>query len=876
LSQFESSDILCAAGYTPFNNKILSDGKLMKQILSPISLLFSSIVVVLMLVMSSFHFSHAVLLIASFICFNLFLNFGKHRTLSLVGLINKLIFITFTVISVLFYIANFFTGNGITFDVLSHLSPHSFSAAFYAFETYQKAALVALALFGVLYFVSPRKPQNKMPRNGLYIASIVLMFGLHPLITSSAKLFYQLGMSDSSEVVLQLIKDNHHSDESIEEARKTLKNPPNVLLIYLESMERTYFDTRYYQNLMTELEDVSKQSLDFTNVDMPWGATHTIAGMVSSLCGVPINAPRGGMHQDGDSDVYMPKAQCLGDITKKLGYDNLFYQGASLNFSNKGGFMRSHGFDEVKGRTELADKTTVRANMGPWGLHDDVLLEKVKSRLQTLFDSDRSRPFFFTMLTLDTHDAFGENRVSKWCNDNGPGKYQGADHAIQNAVYCSDKLISQFVSEVKQRWGDDLLIILTNDHEAYPFNVGKKLKLAEQQKQRRMLFSFVNAKEAPKPVSRNISTLDIGATVLGYITDHKINTIGIGTSAFNETRENLLEQQGMQALNRTLMSSDFAIGKSLWKMSSFKNSDISIDPVADTLIIKDSKYALPVALMLDDNGTIIDFYGKDVRRKVSLLKVSPRLIWAGECKYIDGLVDVQGKSDETCLYIGNLAAKGAVLTELTKSTVIRYQDYETILQGQTNFDLFNDRLYMQKKSNSNLEKVKYTSVDVNGSLAIIDFFSTMHGIKNMLGYTVFPTMSERLSSKRGGSNKYGYPKGNGFYLFEINDGLVNDIYYWKTCSSNHNFQSMNQVLKNNNKSQAFVLVSARRVRCDGDNLDSYFRNSPFQSAALIKERQPYISFWERGDDEAYTVSAPAKENIQLRLINRELLEKKAP
>ena len=844
----------------------------MKRIHKHVALLCSIAILTLMITMSPLHTPHIALLAASFIFFNLFLRREKHRRLSIGGLICTLIFIIYALITVLFFIANFFTGNGITFDVLSHLNGHSFSAAFYAFETYQKIALIIIGIFSAMYIIPSRAQRDRPGRSAAWVTSIFLMFALHPFITTSAALFYQLSMSESSGVTLQLITDNRLPDEVISQTRQSLETPPNVLLIYLESMERTYFDDRYYENLMTELEDLSKEAMDFTEVRMPWGATHTIAGMIASLCGVPINAPMGGSHQSGDNDVYMPKAQCLGDITRKLGYFNLFYQGASLSFSNKGGFMRSHGFSEVKGREELQQSTDTNTDIGPWGLHDDILLERVEKRLDELFGAPLESPFFFTMLTLDTHDIFGKNRVSKWCQENTVDTYAEADHKIQHSVYCSDKLMSQFIRRIKSKWGDDLLIIMINDHAAYPFNVGKQLKLAQESDNRRLLFSFFDGDTLPKTISRSLSSLDLGATILGYITNNKLNTIGLGFNALNSQYSNLLEQQGMTTLNRSLQSSNFPMGKLLWDMPSFKDSDITIDTSANSLTIADNKYSLPIALMLDKNGKIIDFYGKDVRDKMALLKVSPRLVWAGKCKHIGSMVDTPGNADDTCLFVGNLTRKKYFSSVLTAPITIQYQNYEALLQSTDDLKLLNDRLYKQNNTQSHLSKIDYVAAESTGNFAVIDVFSTMSVVTSMLSYTAFPTMSERLTLQHRDRNHYGYPNGNGFYLFKINDGLVEQIYHWQTCSDKKNFDSINQVLKNHHNSQAFVLTSTRQVKCDNDDLSPYFSNSPFHSAASIEAQQPYIGFWNKTREKAHEINGPIKGNIQLRLINSNLLK----
>jgi len=703
----------------------------------------------------------------------------------------------------------------------------------------------------------------------------VLMFGLHPFSTSTGQLLYKLNNSEYSEMVVELVDANRLSNKEIQAAKINPNDLPNVLMIYLESLERTYFDDRYYENLLTGLERLTLQGEDFTEVTMPWGATHTIAGMVASLCGVPINTPRGGKHQHGDSDVYMPQAQCLNDVTKSLGYDNIFYQGARLNFSNKGGFMRAHGYEEVKGFAALKDKNLPKSGIGPWGLHDDILIEKVNQRLEELLRDKTRKPFFFTMLTLDTHDAFGKGRYSKWCTTKGVDNYVNADHKVQHAVYCSDKLISEFIKDVLEKWGEDLIVIMMSDHAAYPFNMGDKLKKAENQNHRKLIFTIFDSDKKPAIHQKQLSTLDLGATILGYITNNKLNNIGLGVSGYKTSSKTLVEQLGQDRLDAALQSSNLQLGKALWAMPSFAESDINIDPKKKSVTIASNRYAMPVALMLDKSGSIVDFYGKDAHQKMALLKVSPRLVWIAQCKYIKETFETEGADNDICLVVGNLHNKAYYSDIATNSTALKYEDYRSFLDedpGSEGMDLANQRLYQNTNSESVFEVVKITPSKTVGEFAIVDISSTMNMSANLVHHTTFPTMKERLNLEKRKINQFGYPSDDGLYLLEISEGNVNVLYHWKTCAGKNakDFGSINNLLEKHKNSPALILTSARRVKCDEDDLRPYFSNSPFELAASLKHSQPYIAYLEMKESVSISVVGQPGENIKLRLINKEL------
>jgi len=769
---------------------------------------------------------HLASLILSLFAFVGFMKTAKLKFFTAAGFGHAFTFGIYLLITIAFFLANHFTGNGINFDVLTQLQLGSLSAGFYTFESYHLKIILLISLFLIIYSLVKFSPGVESTHLPFWCkATIVfLMFALHPFTTSSGQLATKLLSSEKAEFIVEILKTNRLSNEAIESARSNNRVQPNVLMIYLESLERTYFDPRYYQNLLTELQDLTTQGEDFTSVKMPWGATHTIAGMIASQCGVPINTPRGGKHQHGDSDIYMPQAQCLNDITKDLGYENLFYQGARLNFTNKGGFMRAHGYDEVKGLDELREPSTPKSSIGPWGLHDAVLFGKVEKRLHELFSRDREKPFFFTILSLDTHDAFGSNRYSKWCIDNGLDKYEGADHKIQHAVYCSDKLIARFIKDVRNRWGEDLVIAMISDHGAYPFNMGEKLKLAESKKDRNLIFTIFDSRKKPVESKRELSSLDIGATILGHITDNQLNTIGLGISAYDDSRQNLVEQLGQSGLDRALQSSNLSLGKLLWKMPSFANADITVDVDSRSVTIDSSRYTMPVALMLNRSGEIIDFYGKDIHERMALLKVSPRFIWAGRCKYISELLDTDGDDDDTCLTLGNLAHEKFFSRVLSDSITLKYSDYRKYLQPeskQPDHDLVNERLYGRSGKNSVFDVVEIMPSTAVGEFAIVDISSTMGIQANLVHHTAFPTMEERLNLERRNISKFGYPSGNGLYLLQIEAGNLEVLYHWPTCTDNEaqGLLTVNQVLDQQKDSPTLILTSAREVRCDTDDLN---------------------------------------------------------
>ncbi|MEN1599797.1 hypothetical protein AAIG97_33140, partial [Pseudomonas aeruginosa] len=73
------------------------------------------------------------------------------------------------------------------------------------------------------------------------------------------------------------------------EPSKTIPDPKlNLVYIYGESLERTYFDNEAFPDLTPELGALKNEGLDFSHTQQLPGTDYTIAGMVASQCGIPL------------------------------------------------------------------------------------------------------------------------------------------------------------------------------------------------------------------------------------------------------------------------------------------------------------------------------------------------------------------------------------------------------------------------------------------------------------------------------------------------------------------------------------------------------------------------------------------------------------
>ena len=235
--------------------------------------------------------------------------------------------------------------------------------------------------------------------------------------------------------------------------------PPHLILLYLESVERRYFDQSLFPDLLPELTALRRRSLDFPNMFQAPGTGWTIAGMTASQCGYPLMSSfRGGANDLGILPTFLPDAVCFGDLLEDAGYALTYLGGADHRFAGKGNFYRSHGFDEVYGFDDLKDRLADPGYRHHWGLFDDTVLDLAHDRFLAMADS--GQPAALVLLTLDTHHP--EGFPSATCKP-----YDRIDNAILHAVHCTDQLVADFVRRIRaSAHADDTYIVIASDHLA--------------------------------------------------------------------------------------------------------------------------------------------------------------------------------------------------------------------------------------------------------------------------------------------------------------------------------------------------------------------------------------------------------------------------
>lgn len=322
--------------------------------------------------------------------------------------------------------------------------------------------------------------------------------------------------------------------------------PPNIkknlIIIYIESLESGYKNPILFKkNLLSNLNFMDINSISFEEYKQTSGTGWTIAGIFSSLCGVPLR-PKDSWFPteqynnkkiaiDGNelltqnqAKKFMPNIKCLGDILKKNGYTNIFLGGANQDFAGKGNFFKTHGYEEVWGATEWSKTGSTRFN--EWGIYDDELFEKAKSHLITLYKN--RQPFNLTILTLDTHHPSGY--VNDFCLK------KGIEH-FDEIVECSVEIVSDFVNfALKNDLSKNTDIVILGDHLAF----NSSPSIFKLKKEKRSIYNLFLSHTLKVPNTKKILHYDIYPTILSML-DFKVplNRVALGSSAFGERDSNI-------------------------------------------------------------------------------------------------------------------------------------------------------------------------------------------------------------------------------------------------------------------------------------------------------------------------------------------------
>ena len=370
----------------------------------------------------------------------------------------------------------------------------------------------------------------------------------------------------------------------IPKLQRTEASRRNLVFIYAEGLEHTYFDEALFPDLIVGLRHLERSAISFTNIRQLSNTDWTIAGITASQCGIPLYSPSHGNSMSG-MDRFLSGATCLGDALRPEGYRLEFMGGADLAFAGKGKFFQTHGFHMVLGRQELLPRLQDPSYRTGWGLYDDSLLELVYRRFIEL--SRTGKPFGLFTLTLDTHHPKGH--PSRSCRGI---KYADGSNPILNAVSCSDHLLTKFIKRIlSSEYAANTVVVLASDHLAQR-NTAFEILEAHQDTRRNTLMIWSPDHER-RTITTTGSTLDTGATVLPFI-GYRSN-IGLGRNLLSpRTTSNEIRQI------HTQLPKWKPLIEAMWEFPKVEEN-LTIDIANQRLLIDQRSFRIPAMVEIGQN-----------------------------------------------------------------------------------------------------------------------------------------------------------------------------------------------------------------------------------------------------------------------------------
>lgn len=456
------------------------------------------------------------------------------------------LFLLSGLLSIVYFAADYFTGEGVTDAVLFHLVAGAEGAGVLDFSDLLVQA--GLALAGLLLFLgvavrrlrqAPRQRDVSQAHVSLplrffrTLAAPVLAcvsLAVHPATLDGMTLWAQYDIETANTDISQFVQPVELPEVS--------RPQKNLVYLYLESLERTYFDETKFPGLVRNLRELEKDAISFHGLLQAPMTGWTVAGMTASQCGIPMSTFNVVANRMGERKRFLPGATCMGDLLKNEGYYLAYVGGADLNFAGKGNFYTTHGFDEIIGLEEMDALTGGKQPKSKWGMYDDTTLDVLYRKFEQL--SQTGRPFGLFSLTLDTHPPRGH--ATPAC---GEMAYGDGENKMLNAVHCADHLVGRFIRKIRSsQYAGNTILVVGSDHLVMNSDATPLIQAPGALPRNNLLLVFDTSAQ-PRIVTRAGTTLDIAPTVLGQL-GYEIDEFAMGRNLFGKS-PTMVEKYGFDA-----------------------------------------------------------------------------------------------------------------------------------------------------------------------------------------------------------------------------------------------------------------------------------------------------------------------------------------
>ncbi len=264
---------------------------------------------------------------------------------------------------------------------------------------------------------------------------------------------------------------------------------PNILFIIMESCGGQFTEIGGHEEITPYLNQLAKESVYFTQFYA--NSWRTDRGTVSILSGYPAFPVTSIMKMPEKSRKLPSIAQKLGEA----GYENSFFYGGDINFTNMRSYVMSSGYGRI---TWKSDYSIEQQNTAKWGVRDDIMAASV---LEDIQNSKPTTRWMKTWLTLSSHEPWDVPQHT-------------LDDEVYNAFNYLDNCLKTLIESLKhsKQWGN-LLVVILPDH-------GYRYKGINETTS---LFSHIpmiwtgGAIKGPCRINKICMQSDLAATLLGQL-----------------------------------------------------------------------------------------------------------------------------------------------------------------------------------------------------------------------------------------------------------------------------------------------------------------------------------------------------------------------
>jgi phosphoglycerol transferase MdoB-like AlkP superfamily enzyme len=264
---------------------------------------------------------------------------------------------------------------------------------------------------------------------------------------------------------------------------------PNILLIVMESCGGQFTMIGGHPEITPRLNQLAQEGVYFSECYA--NSWRTDKGMVSILSGYPAFPVTSVMKVPEKSRKMPSIAHSLG----QAGYQNTFYYGGDINFTNMRSYVLGTGYDRLVWK---ADYSSDEQSTCQWGVRDDIMFNTLLTDIQK---ESNDKPWMKTLLTLSSHEPWDV-----------PTKV--LDDEVYNAFNYLDQCIGRFIDDLRKTaaWKNTLIVILP-DHGYRYKGIDEGTRLYNHIP----LLWVGGAVRQPVVIDRLCNQSDLAATLLGQL-----------------------------------------------------------------------------------------------------------------------------------------------------------------------------------------------------------------------------------------------------------------------------------------------------------------------------------------------------------------------